>query len=133
MRDDALYLQHISESIDLIEQYLAGPGGTLSEQHFNQDRRTQDAVLRRMETLADAAGHLSDELKLRHPAIPWRQITAFRNVLAHAYVAIRLDRVWEAITTDLPELKAVVASELRNATGQQQRSACGEAPPRAAT
>jgi uncharacterized protein with HEPN domain len=112
MRDDAVYLRHIAESIELIEQYLAGADGAPSEQLFLHDLRTQDAVLRRLETLADAAGHLSDALKARHPHVPWRQIVAFRNVLAHAYTTIRLDRVWEAITADLQALKTAVASEL---------------------
>ena len=91
---------------------MAGPHGAPNEATFHADQRTQDAVLRRMETLADAASHLSDELKARHPSIPWRQITDFRNVLAHGYADIRLDRVWRAIVADLPALQAVVQMEL---------------------
>ena len=116
MRDDTVYLRHIAESIDLVEQYLAGAGGASSQALFYDDRRTQDAVLRRMETLADAASHLSEALKARHPEIPWRQIGDFRNVLAHGYTDIRLDRVWRAITRDLPTLKAVVHEELGRAS-----------------
>ena len=112
MRDDAVYLQHVTESIDLVEQYLTGAGGNLDEDLFYADSRTQDAVLRRMETLADAASHLSEPLKARHPDIPWRQIGDFRNVLSHGYTDIRLDRVWRAILVDLPALKAVVRAEL---------------------
>jgi uncharacterized protein with HEPN domain len=63
----------------------------------------------------EAAGHLSDALKARHPQVPWRQITAFRNILAHAYVDIRLDRVWEVISVDLRGLRTVAASELGRA------------------
>lgn len=116
MRDDAGYLRHIAESIALVGQYLTGVDGGLSQELFCDDRRTQDAVLRRMETLADAAGHLSDVLKARHPAIPWRQIGDFRNVLAHGYTDIRLDRVWRAILVDLPALNAVVHEELGRAS-----------------
>ena len=112
MRDDGVYLGHIAESIDLVEQYLAGAARTADARLFYEDRRTQDAVLRRMETLADAASRLSDALKGRHPEVPWRQISDFRNVLAHGYTDIRLDRVWRAIVVDLPALKAVVAREL---------------------
>lgn len=111
MKDDNIYLQHIAESISLIDEYLAGPDGSPNDRLFYDDLRTQDAVLRRMETLADAAGHLSNALKARHPQIPWPQITAFRNVLAHGYIDIRLDRVWEAIVGDLPQLKEAVDRE----------------------
>jgi uncharacterized protein with HEPN domain len=94
-----------------VEQYLGGRTTGLDEALFWSDQRTQDAVLRRMETLADAASHLSDTLKARHPTIPWRQIN-FRNVLAHAYTEIRLDRVWQVIEGDLPQLRTVIDQEL---------------------
>lgn len=69
-------------------------------------------MLRRLETLADAANNLSDELKSRHSGMPWRRIADFRNVLAHGYTGIRLDPVWKVIVDDLPALKAIVESEL---------------------
>ena len=116
MRDDTIYLQHSAESIGLVGLYLAGADGAMSQDLFHDDRRTQDAVLRRMETLADAASHLSGAPKARHPAIPWRQIGDFRNVLAHGYADIRLDRVWQAIAGDLPALTAVVNEELGRAS-----------------
>ena len=67
---------------------------------------TLDAVLRRMETPADAAAHLSDELKARYPQIRWRQISDFRNVLAHGYTEIRLDQARAArdVLMDLPRI-----------------------------
>ena len=74
--------------------------------------RTRDAVLRRMETLADAAGRLSAQVKAMYPDIAWRQITDFRNALAHGYTDIRLERVWDAVVNDLPVLAALVDAEL---------------------
>lgn len=115
MREDGPYLDYIDESIELIEEYLADAGGALSKNLFYDDLRTQDAVLRRMETLADTAGHLSDALKARYPEIPWRTIIGFRNVLAHAYVDLDLDLVWVTITGDLLALKEVVREELARA------------------
>ena len=107
MPDERIYLEYIRESIALVQEYAAD-----GEHAFLTDRRTQDAILRRMETLADATGKLPSELKSRYPGIPWRDISAFRNVLAHAYAEVRLDRVWEAIRDDLPALLQVVEAEL---------------------
>jgi len=107
VRDDPLYLTYILDSISLVEQYTEQ-----GEEVFSNELRTQDAVLRRMETLADAAAHLSDQLKARHPGIRWREISDFRNVLAHGYTDIRLEQVWEAIVHDLPALKTMVDEEL---------------------
>jgi uncharacterized protein with HEPN domain len=88
-------LELISESVALVEQYLAGPDDKPSQSLFVEDLLRQDAVLSRMEILADAA-HLSSELKARHTDIPWRRITDFRNVLAHAYLHLQIDRNLES-------------------------------------
>lgn len=112
MRNDEVYLRHIAESIALVEWYVTDADRSLSEGLFFRDLRTQDAVLRRLETLADAASHLSDVLKARHPKVSWRQIGDFRNVLAHGYTDIRLDQVWQVIISDLPALKEVIAAEV---------------------
>jgi len=107
VRDDRVYLAYIRESVELVEQYTRD-----GEEIFSSDLRTQDAVLRCMETLADAAAHLSGALQTCHPGIDWRRVSDFRNALAHGYTEIRLDQVWQAIEQDLPALKAVVDKEL---------------------
>ena len=78
MSDDRVYLENILESIDAVDKYTVG-----GEAVFLSDSLIRDAVLRRMETLTDAASHVSDALKKRHPEIQWSEVTRFRNVLAH--------------------------------------------------
>lgn len=90
-----------------IEQYTRG-----GREAFLSEPIVQDAVLRRLETLADAISKLSDSLKARHPTIPWRQVHGFRNVAAHAYEEIDLTRVWEIVQDYMPVLKSVVGQEL---------------------
>jgi uncharacterized protein with HEPN domain len=108
-RDEAL-LRYIQESIARIEAYTqAGRDAFLAETVL------QDAVLRRLETLADAAGRLSEPLKARHPALPWRSIAGFRNVAAHGYLEVDMGRVWTTVRADLPALKAAVEVELEQA------------------
>ena len=101
------YLTYIREAITLIEARTRG-----GRQAFMQNVDAQDAVLWRLETLAEASGKLSQALKDRHPEIRWRAIYGFRNIAAHAYLELRLDRVWEIIELHLPALKAVVEQEL---------------------
>ena len=79
---------------------------------FLQDVDVQDAVLWRLQTLAEATGRLSQAVKDRHPEIRWRAVYGFRNIAAHAYLDLRLDQVWEIIELHLPALKAVVDDEL---------------------
>ena len=76
-----------------------------------------------MEILADAAGRLSDNLKERHPELPWRAIVGFRNVVAHAYMGVAMERVWEYLTADLPALRDLIEQELRGPRRASAREA----------
>ncbi len=104
---DSRYLAHILDAIHRIEQRTAGGHAA-----FFEDDVLQDAVIRRLETLADATQYLSAELKQRYPGIPWRQIIDFRNRVAHGYLNIDLERVWDVVEGDLPRLKVVAEAEL---------------------
>ena len=101
MKSDRVYLDHILECIGWIERFTAE-----GRDAFFKDRKTQSAVLRELQTLAESTERLSEEFKSRHPQIPWRNIAGFRNILVHDYLGIKLDRVWEIIDVDLRSLKA---------------------------
>jgi uncharacterized protein with HEPN domain len=72
----------------------------------------EDALLRRLETLSDAAGQLSEGIKDRHPDMPWPEIVGFRNVLARSYLRVDADLVWGVVERDLPPLAGAVDQEL---------------------
>ena len=55
---------------------------------------------------------ISTDLKLKYPAIKWREITAFRNVIVHDYLGVDLDQIWDIIERDLPVLKIQVETIL---------------------
>ena len=107
MKDDGLYMLHIKECIRRIEQYVSE-----GKDAFLADTKTQDAVLRNLQILAESTRRLSYELKLKHPDVDWRGISGFRNVLVHEYLGISQERVWEIITQDLAELKALTQNAL---------------------
>jgi uncharacterized protein with HEPN domain len=108
---ESRYLGFIAESIARIEDYL--PAGLTV---FLAEPMRQDAIVWRLQAIADAAkNHLTQELKDRHPEIPWRAVYGFRNVAAHQYAGINLELVWELAATQLGPLKDAVESELRRA------------------
>ena len=66
-------------------------------------------MLRNLQILSESTRRLSEKTKAKHPEIEWQRIAAFRNVLAHDYLGVDLDRIWEIIQRDVPKLKQAVA------------------------
>lgn len=110
--DDRVYLKHILECAALIQNYTRN-----GKQEFMESSLVQDAVLRRLQTMAESTQRLSDELKAKVPEIDWRALSGFRNVLVHDYLGgIDLERIWDAVESYLPELETTV-QELIHAEG----------------
>ena len=69
-------------------------------------------MTRCFEIVSEASRRLPDELKARHPEIPWRDIAGAGNIYRHDYEDV-LERVlWQTLAHDLPPLLAVVTDEL---------------------
>ncbi len=107
MKDDRLYLVHIKESIERVEEYIAQ-----GKEVFRNDRKGQDAVLRNLHTLTESAMRLSDDVKAACPEVDWRGIAAFRNVVVHDYLGLDWDQIWLIVERDLPSLKGCVLEVL---------------------
>ena len=87
------YLSHILEAISLIEQYVLG----MSEADFMNDRKTQDAVIRNLEIIGEAANNVlrvAPEFAAAHPDVPWEDAYLLRNQIAHGYFKVDCKIVW---------------------------------------
>ena len=76
----------------------------LSYAEFAEDRRSQLAILKSVETVGEAASRVSEDTREAHPQIPWREIVGMRHRLVHAYFDIDLRLVWDTVARDLPAL-----------------------------
>jgi len=72
------------------------------------DRRTQVAILYEIIVIGEAANRLSDEFRLKHSNIPWKEIVGMRNILAHQYEMVDAEVVWDAAVHDVPELLKLI-------------------------
>ncbi len=96
---DALLLEMI-ESAQAVHGYVAG----LSFGQFWDDYKTRDAVAMRLIVLGEAARHIDDATAALLPAIPFPDIRATRNRIAHDYSRVNFKVVWEISQKDIPPL-----------------------------
>jgi uncharacterized protein with HEPN domain len=103
VKDQAAYLSHIADAIDDIQQYCS-----VGRDAFMSDRMRQDAVIRKLEIIGEAAKHLSDAVKQLAPSTPWRKIAGMRDRLTHEYFGVDLALVWTVADRELPLLRSTV-------------------------
>ena len=85
MKSDRVYPFHIRDCLERIGEYTAE-----GREGFDHDRRTQDAVIRNLEVIGEAAKQLSEDVRQQYPPIPWRQIAGLRDILIHHYFGVNL-------------------------------------------
>ena len=105
---DPAYLGHMLEAIGRIRRYV----GRKRRAGFLGSALLQDAVIRNIELVGEAAGRVSPEFAARNPAIPWREIVGMRHRLIHGYLKVNLDTVWEVVERDLPALERTLRALL---------------------
>ena len=76
----------------------------LDREAFAADRLRYDATLRNIELIGEAASRVPREIRDEHPEVPWRQMIATRNRLAHAYLGLDDDVIWSIVRDDLAPL-----------------------------
>lgn len=103
MKDNHQYIRFIKECIDDIHTFISG-----DEESFILDKKTQFAVIRALQILAESTPRLSPEIKESYPEVDWRGIAGFRNVLVHDYFGLNPARIWEIAQNDLPTLENAV-------------------------
>ena len=97
---DALYLESMREAMARIRRYV----GRKRRRAFLADPLLQDALIRNLEVIGEAAGRVSRDLAAQHPGIAWRDIAGMRHRLIHGYLKVNLETVWQAVERDLPRL-----------------------------
>jgi uncharacterized protein with HEPN domain len=108
LKDDRVYLGHILRCISRIEEYTSQGREKCFASHL-----VQDGVIRNLQTLAESGQRLSEDMKAQHPAVDWKGLAGFRNVLVHDYLGVDLEYVYRAVEQDVPRLKQACAALLQ--------------------
>ena len=112
-RRDREYLSDIIEAIERIDEYAKG----LTYSDFMQDKKTQDAVIRNLEVIGEAAKGITSAIKKKHSEIPWNDMARLRDRLVHHYFGISHEIVWSIVSKELPSVSDQLASLLAREFG----------------
>jgi uncharacterized protein with HEPN domain len=101
------YLAHILQAIERIERHTED----IDEMGFLSSELIQDAVIRNIEVVGEAANNIQKvdaAFAAAHSEIPWEVMYAMRNRLSHGYDKVDFEIVWKTIHRDLPDLYRLV-------------------------
>lgn len=78
--------------------------GGVPHAKFVENKTIRYAIERLLLIIGEAANHVSKDFQEEHPEIEWGQIIGLRNVLAHEYGEVKMDKIYLAATIRIPEL-----------------------------
>src|SRR5688572_18288082 len=97
---DSAHLWDMRNALFAIQAYLAEAG----EAGFRRSGMAQDAIIRQLTVLGEAAARVSISGRTKHRQIPWTRIVGLRNVVVHQYDRVSVDEVWVILDNDCPRL-----------------------------
>jgi uncharacterized protein with HEPN domain len=100
MKRDRVYLMDILEAARLALSYVE----SVARETFMNDTQCQDAVIRRIEIIGEAARRVSPQTRNAFPGIPWNEMIGMRSMMIHDYDDVDLEIVWDTVERDLPRL-----------------------------
>ena len=101
---DADRIAHLKQAIADAKESIAG----ITKEQFLQNKDKMAAAERYILIVGEASHMISADFKASHPEIPWQDMRDMRNIIAHEYMNVDYNEVWNAVTRDFDELKKFI-------------------------
>lgn len=95
------YLKDVIDAINDIQSFIE----KVDYDTFSNDKMRQNAVVRSLEIIGEAAKNIPEEVRGKYNTIPWKRMAGMRDKLIHGYFGVDLESVWTVAVERLPELK----------------------------
>lgn len=109
MKDALIFLKHILESIEIIENNLKN----MTKEKFKKDVNVQDATIRRIEIIGEAVKNLSLSFRNKYVYVPWKEIAGTRDKMIHHYFGVDIEFVYDLTKKEIPKLKKEIIKILK--------------------
>ena len=109
MKEFRFHIKYILESIQMIKQYTEN----VSQEEFLKTEQLQDAIIRRLEVIGEAAKKMPDDFRKQYSNVPWRKMAAMRDVMAHDYMTLSMDVIWLTVVNDILPLESEIAEIIK--------------------
>jgi len=107
---DKDYVASILDHCDRITAAIERFGNSFD--NFATDADYRDVIKMHLFQIGEISNKISDEYKDRMTDIPWVQMYGIRNIIAHAYVKVDEEIIWNTVINDIPSLVQILEKEI---------------------
>lgn len=94
---------YVGHMLDMSQKAVDALKGKTRPQ-YDQDEILRLALAHLVQTIGEAASHVSEAIQTKYPDIPWKKIIAMRHKVVHDYMYVDYDIVWDVVSIELPGL-----------------------------
>ena len=80
---------------------------------FKEDYVVKNAIAMCVLQIGELCTKLTGEFRTKYTRMPWRDIIAMRNRMAHSYESTNIEIIWDVAGNNIPELKAYCENILK--------------------